>query len=790
MTTIKSIFFDIGDTLGTAVLSPPPIRLIRLDLFPYVTALLRSLVDRGLRLGIISNTGDMDGASVDEILNNAGIRDFFDPALRLYSKDVGLEKDSPEIFRLAAQRAGLAGMPQACLFVGEEATERGFAIDAGLRACPHPLLVNEVLDDQPLRFVRVTAPPATSPTALRAALRAQPLVALHVAGENGNVIYAMASQRTATALMNMQLKVDLLGNADQPARTDLYLLRDDVAVQSGFLSPRGEAARFFGQAETSGLLVGSGADGVIVALPDGQSPGDFHFAEARHGHTLKLLPDPLLLDDPPVGHGFAAGQETPVDFSALTAALDPTVMAALARITPAAMIERIERYSGVRPLSAADPVRIRSRHLANLDGDNQRVVAALADELEKIGQGRLKVRLVQFSHRGISLHNVEAELAGESPELVLVTAHLDSTAADDSDFDEAHGAAPGADDDASGVAAVLAAAEQFVALSAAAPLPRTVRFVLFNAEEEGLVGSRVYARQQKAAGSRIVAVLQMDMIGFHKVDPRSWEVHAGFAPSAQTQARSVTIAKVVQSVAPIVSPRLDQAQIYDTAQDPAAGRSDHAPFQDQGYPACVVSEDFFFDRRPIHRSRRQIPTITARVTPLSTASLQQTSRAPSRQAPGYFGRRVPAALAFARRTRARQGDDNASTRIRFEKASSWRNRRSRNRRFIWHFRRRSARHQWRPSDVRPLGARGGSQSRSGPAGGRITRQQSLGLRANAGCDGLRRRRRRRTVRLLCRPGAPGNEFGRGDGAPASAVSGSDDLPDGSCGPFQHPWPDD
>jgi leucyl aminopeptidase len=146
MTTIKSIFFDIGETLGTAVLSPPPVRLVRVDLFPYVMALLRSLADRGLRLGLISNTGDMDGANVDAILNKAGIRDFFDASLRLYSKDVGLKKDSPEIFRVAAQRAGLAGMPQACLFVGEDETERGFAIDAGLQACPHPLLVNEVLD--------------------------------------------------------------------------------------------------------------------------------------------------------------------------------------------------------------------------------------------------------------------------------------------------------------------------------------------------------------------------------------------------------------------------------------------------------------------------------------------------------------------------------------------------------------------------------------------------------------------------------------------------------------------
>jgi leucyl aminopeptidase len=149
MTTIKSIFFDIGDTLGTAVLSPPPVRLVRLDLFPYVMALLRSLADRGLRLGIISNTGDMDGTSVDAILNKAGIRDFFDASLRLYSKDVGLKKDSPEIFLVAAQRAGLAGMPQACLFVGEDETERGFAIDAGLQACPHPLLANEILDGHP-----------------------------------------------------------------------------------------------------------------------------------------------------------------------------------------------------------------------------------------------------------------------------------------------------------------------------------------------------------------------------------------------------------------------------------------------------------------------------------------------------------------------------------------------------------------------------------------------------------------------------------------------------------------
>ena len=79
-----------------------------------------------------------------------------------------------------------------------------------------------------------------------------------------------------------------------------------------------------------------------------------------------------------------------------------------------------------------------------------------------------------------------------------MTAHLDSTAAQSLPYDEATDPAPGADDDASGVAAVLALAEGFAALAATSPPARTLRFVLFNAEEEGLVGSRAYARLQRA----------------------------------------------------------------------------------------------------------------------------------------------------------------------------------------------------------------------------------------------------------------------------------------------------
>ena len=141
---MRAAFFDLGDTLGTPVLSAPPVHLIGFDVFDFTAPVLDDLGGRGgLRLGVISNTGTDAGAAVDAVLEQAGIRDFFEPALRIYSRDVGLRKDSPEIFLLAASRAGVA--PQECLFVGEDRAERGFAADAGFVVAAHPREASAVI---------------------------------------------------------------------------------------------------------------------------------------------------------------------------------------------------------------------------------------------------------------------------------------------------------------------------------------------------------------------------------------------------------------------------------------------------------------------------------------------------------------------------------------------------------------------------------------------------------------------------------------------------------------------
>src|SRR5947209_3777907 len=120
---IDAVFFDLGDTLGTPVLTPAGLQLEGFNVFPFAPPVLQWVRDRGLRNGIISNTGEDPGSHVNQVLRAAGLLDFFEPALLVYSKDVGVTKTSPAIFQLAAARAGLAGDPRSCLYVGEDAKE-------------------------------------------------------------------------------------------------------------------------------------------------------------------------------------------------------------------------------------------------------------------------------------------------------------------------------------------------------------------------------------------------------------------------------------------------------------------------------------------------------------------------------------------------------------------------------------------------------------------------------------------------------------------------------------------
>lgn len=183
--------------------------------------------------------------------------------------------------------------------------------------------------------------------------------------------------------------------------------------------------------------------------------------------------------------------------------------------------------------------------------------------------------------------------------LVLVGCHLDSTGGNDPGYTPATSPARGADDDGSGIAGTLALARWMWGMRG--QLRHIVRFCFFNGEEQGLIGSKAYAATLKAHGAPIKAVVCMDMIGYNSDANRLFEVHAGYTDPAVRDV-SVPIANSVASWAACLG-ALPPAQVYRgtstsggpdrLVSDGAINRSDHAAFHQQGYPAVVVTEDFF-----------------------------------------------------------------------------------------------------------------------------------------------------------------------------------------------------
>jgi leucyl aminopeptidase len=104
------------------------------------------------------------------------------------------------------------------------------------------------------------------------------------------------------------------------------------------------------------------------------------------------------------------------------------------------------------------------------------------------------------------------EGASLADEVVVLGAHLDSINWDAGGSSTAR--APGADDDASGIATLTEILR--IAMDSGFHPQRTVKFMGYAAEEVGLNGSRAIATAFQAAGAEVVGVLQLDMTNYHE----------------------------------------------------------------------------------------------------------------------------------------------------------------------------------------------------------------------------------------------------------------------------------
>lgn len=138
--------------------------------------------------------------------------------------------------------------------------------------------------------------------------------------------------------------------------------------------------------------------------------------------------------------------------------------------------------------------------------------------------------------------------------------------------------APGADDNASGCAAVLEAAR----ILSQQPTPYTVIYALWDEEEIGLVGSANYAQQAFQSGANIQGVINLEMFGWDGNDDGLIDIHT------QSIGNSVELANLINYLE-----NHYQIGLSPVIYNPGTSSSDHSSFWNYGYGAIVFSEAFF-----------------------------------------------------------------------------------------------------------------------------------------------------------------------------------------------------
>lgn len=257
-----------------------------------------------------------------------------------------------------------------------------------------------------------------------------------------------------------------------------------------------------------------------------------------------------------------------------------------------------------------------TRHTLSSQDDPERGVGAARDWLyaemrrqAEQSRGRMTVELQSYVQEPAErvpeptrITNVVATIRGSGdPDRVhVVSGHYDSRASDPMD---AASDAPGADDDASGVAVVL----ELARLLAREPLESTVVLAAVAGEEQGLYGSTYLAEQLAAAGEDVRAMFTDDIVGTGRADdgtrdPHTVRLFAEGVPTAETpeeaeiresvggenDSASRQLARFVGNVAENRATDMRVRVIY--RRDRYLRGGDHLPFLRKHWPAARFTE--------------------------------------------------------------------------------------------------------------------------------------------------------------------------------------------------------
>lgn len=229
----------------------------------------------------------------------------------------------------------------------------------------------------------------------------------------------------------------------------------------------------------------------------------------------------------------------------------------------------------------------RSRHtFSETQRDDIGIGAArrwIHDEFLRVNAGGLQVTYQDFNNNFNGLvtnqRNVVATLpgVGTDPGIIILTAHYDSRTIDPVDGE---GAAPGADDNASGVAMLI----ELARLMSSRSWNKTIMFVAFAAEEQGTWGSKYFVQDMLLSGRTFDAVLNNDVIGGRPGIPQSVRI---FSPGNELD-NSVQLSRYIELVSGLYMPTFGVEMV--NALDREGRYSDHREFINAGVAGVRITE--------------------------------------------------------------------------------------------------------------------------------------------------------------------------------------------------------
>ncbi|HEY6536523.1 MAG TPA: M28 family peptidase [Candidatus Nitrosocosmicus sp.] len=219
------------------------------------------------------------------------------------------------------------------------------------------------------------------------------------------------------------------------------------------------------------------------------------------------------------------------------------------------------------------------------------------------GLGYVDVNYSRFNEtidkEEFELRNIICKKKGLDDKVIILCAHYDCRI---ENLKDSISRAPGANDNASGVCAII----EIARILFSEKLEHSLQFVLFAGEEQGLLGSKNYVKYIKDSRTNLYRLINLDMIGYPKLNPGTVIIELDNNPDPihntvkENDDKSIELGEVMKKMFSYTDLQFHFDSIYD---------SDYEPFEAEGYIVIGVYDGSAATNNPNYHSTLDVPSL-------------------------------------------------------------------------------------------------------------------------------------------------------------------------------------